>query len=130
MISLIDFYIVFPGHPRYQSSQLIEEDPIRVIVQKYEMILFTIKGEVMGDPGFGASLDELLHQTLVSKETVEEGILTQIKRYIPELNGRRYLLKVEFFQDPTDFREIMIVYFQIADVEVYSIFGDTTQART
>lgn len=125
MLSLVDFYILFPGHPRYKSSTLIEEDPIRVIIQKYEMILFTIKGDVLGDPNFGASLDEILHQTLVAKETVEEIIQSQINRYVPELLGKNYLLRVEFFQDPTDFREVMIIYFQIADYEVYSIFGDS-----
>ena len=45
--SFIDFYIGYPGHPRFRDPELIEDDAIRVIVQKYEMILFTNKGEVL-----------------------------------------------------------------------------------
>ncbi|NBU82867.1 MAG: hypothetical protein EBS55_14605 [Flavobacteriaceae bacterium] len=124
MRNILDFYILFPGHPRYESANLIEDDLIRIIIQKYEMIIFTIKGDVLGDPDFGASLENLLHTTLLSKEAVEDDIKSQINIYIPELQGRKYTLRVEFFQDPNDFRDIMFIRFQIADFEVYSLFGN------
>jgi len=124
MRNILDFYILYPGHPRYESANLIEDDLIRIIIQKYEMIIFTIKGDVLGDPDFGASLENLLHTTLLSKEAVEDDIKSQINIYIPELQGRKYTLRVEFFQDPNDFRDIMFIRFQIADFEVYSLFGN------
>jgi len=124
MRNILDFYILYPGHPRYESGNLIEDDLIRIIIQKYEMIIFTIKGDVLGDPDFGASLEELLHSTVLSNISVEERIKSEIDTYIPELQGTKYNLRVEFFQDRTDFREIMMIYFQIADFEVYSIFGE------
>jgi hypothetical protein len=124
MRNILDFYILFPGHPRYESANLIEDDLIRIIIQKYEMIIFTIKGDVLGDPDFGASLENLLHTTLLSKEAVEDDIKSQINIYIPELQGRKYTLRVEFFQDPNDFRDIMFIRFQIAGFEVYSLFGN------
>ena len=88
------------------------------------MIIFTIKGDVLGDPNFGASLEELLNTTLLSGIAVEESIKSQIDTYIPELEGRKYKLRVEFIEDPTDFRELMVVYFELADYEVLSIFGE------
>lgn len=124
MRNILDFYILYPGHPRYESANLIEDDLIRIIIQKYEMIIFTIKGDVLGDPDFGASLEELLHTTLLSNVAVEERVRSQIDIYIPELQGTKYTLRVEFIQDNTDFREVMIIYFQIADYDVYSIFGE------
>jgi phage baseplate assembly protein W len=124
MRNILDFYILYPGHPRYESANLIEDDLIRIIIQKYEMIIFTIKGDVLGDPNFGASLEELLHTTLLSNVAVEERVRSQIDIYIPELQGTKYNLRVEFIQDNTDFREVMIIYFQIADYDVYSIFGE------
>jgi hypothetical protein len=123
MLNVLDFYILYPGHPRYESSELIEDDLIRIIVQKYEVIIFTIKGDVLGDPNFGASLDFYLHQTLLSKEAIEEDIKSQISTYIPEISGTNYTLRVEFFNDPNDFRDVMFIYFQISDIEVYSLFG-------
>ena len=124
MRNILDFYILYPGHPRYESANLIEDDLIRIVVQKYEMIIFTIKGDVLGDPNFGASLEELLNTTLLSGIAVEESIKSQIDTYIPELEGRKYKLRVEFIEDPTDFRELMVVYFELADYEVLSIFGE------
>jgi hypothetical protein len=124
MRNILDFYILYPGHPRYESANLIEDDLIRIVVQKYEMIIFTIKGDVLGDPDFGASLEELLNTTLLSGIAVEESIKSQIDTYIPELEGRKYKLRVEFIEDPTDFRELMVVYFELADYEVLSIFGE------
>lgn len=124
MRNILDFYILYPGHPRYESANLIEDDLIRIIIQKYEMIIFTIKGDVLGDPNFGASLEELLHQTLVSGEAVRDNIKAQIEIYIPEISDKNYSLRVEFLQDPNDFRDLMFIYFQIADFEVYSIFGE------
>ena len=41
-----DAYIGYVGHPRFTINKIITDDLIRVIVQKYEMILFTNKGEL------------------------------------------------------------------------------------
>ncbi len=49
-----DFYITWPGHDSYNDNEIIQSDPINVIVQKMEMILFTDKGDFVGDPNFGA----------------------------------------------------------------------------
>ena len=116
--NFIDFYIGYPGHPRYQSAEMIEDDLIRVIVQKYEVIIFTNKGEVLGQPDFGANLLELLHETRYDSQTVEENIRAQIQDYIPELNGVQYSLTVEFFADPERYQEYMVVNFTISDLVV------------
>lgn len=118
-----DFYILYPGHPKYEDSRLIEDDLIKTIVQKYEMIIFTNKGEVLGDPNFGASLLELLYQTKVSKSFVENEINDQILRYIPELASVGYELRAEFAEVTNDFIEILIIYFNISDYEVYAEIG-------
>lgn len=116
--NFIDFYIGYPGHPRYQSAEMIEDDLIRVIVQKYEVIVFTNKGEVLGQPDFGGNLIELLHETRYDSQTVEENIRAQIQEYIPELNGVEYSLTVEFFADTERYQEYMVVNFTISDLVV------------
>ncbi len=119
-IDFKDFYIKYKGHPKYVSNELIEDDIINVIVQKYEMVLFTNKGEVLGLPDFGADLMLLLNETRVSASYVEELIVKQISTYIPELDNMNYSLKVVFAQDPDNYQEMMFIYFQIADYEVYA----------
>jgi hypothetical protein len=118
--NFIDFYIGYPGHPGYKSSEIIEDDLVRIIVQKYEMIIFTNKGEVLGDPFFGANLVELLQETRLSAESIESEINGQIQEYITEIEGIDYTLKVEFFEDPDRYQEYMTVNFTIAGYEVYA----------
>ena len=116
-----DFYISYPGHPNFVDLQLIEDDLVRVIVQKYEMILFTNKGEILGEPEFGGDLQELLHETRLSAETIESDLKSQISNYIPELNTIGYTLKVTFYEDPERYQEYMEIYFQVAEYDVYAV---------
>ena len=116
--NFIDFYIKYPGHPNYTSYKFIEDDTVRVILQKYEMILFTNKGELLGDPNFGCDLTALLHETLLSAPAIEGDIRAQIADYIPELEGINYELSVEINQDPDNFQEYLYIFFSISEVEV------------
>ena len=115
-----DFYISYPGHPRFVESELIEDDIIRVIVQKYEMILFTNKGDVLGEPNFGGDLTLLLHETRLSAESIEGDLRAQISDYIPEIDGFNYELSVEFFDDPEKFQEYMVINFTLNEYNVYA----------
>jgi hypothetical protein len=115
-----DFYIGYPGHPRFTDSKLIEDDVVRVIIQKYEMIIFTNKGEVFGDPDFGGDLPFLLHQTKLSAETIKKDLLSQIVDYIPEILDIDFSLNVEIFPHPDKFEEFMVIEFTIAGYEVYA----------
>ena len=119
-INFIDFYIGYPGHPNFRDPELIEDDVIRVIIQKYEMVIFTNKGELFGDPNFGADLPILLHETRLSAEAIEGDIRAQIADYIPEVDNIDYGLSVEFFEDPDRYQEYMVISFTIKDYEVYA----------
>lgn len=123
MFDYTDFFIVSETDPSYEEGKLIEDNIVDVILQKYKMILFTIKGDVLGEPNLGADLELLLHQTKVSAEYVENQIHTQISEYIPELLNMNYTLKVVFAQDIENYYDIMYIYFKIADYEVYAQFG-------
>lgn len=115
-----DLYIKYPGHPSFNDIELIEDDVIRVIIQKYEMIIFTNKGELLGDPNFGADLPSLLYETKLSAQYIEGIIKAQIADYIPEVDGIDFSLKVEFFEDPVKFQEYMVIGFKIKDIDVFA----------
>lgn len=116
-----EFYIGYPGHPRFTINKIIVDDLLRVIIQKYEMLLFTNKGELLGDPDFGCDLEKLLWQTKISASAVKRLIIYQIDSYIPELQGSNYELEVEFFENPENFQDAMSINFTIADFEVNAI---------
>jgi hypothetical protein len=116
-----DFYLGYPGHPRFRDKALIEDEVLRVIVQKWEMILFTNKGELFFDTEFGGDLPVYLHETKLSSDTIEADLRNQIGVYIPEIKGIDYVLKVTFFDHPERFEEMMEVYFQLRDLDVYLV---------
>jgi hypothetical protein len=116
--NFMDFYIGYPGHPRYRTPDIIEDDVVRVIVQKYEVILFTNKGELLGDPNFGADLVKLLHETRLSAEAIEGNIKAQIADYIPEIDGLEYDLSVDFLDDPERYQEVMVINFTLNGYQV------------
>jgi len=118
-----DLYIKYPGDPSYRSGILVEDDVINVIIQKYEIIIFTNKGEVIGDPNLGCDLEFLLYQTKVSENYVKSIINQQISIYIPELLSMNYSLQVIFTQDSYNFQDIMFIYLQLGDHEVYAQIG-------
>lgn len=118
-----DFYVLYRGHPRYRNGEVIESEIIDVIIQKYEVMLFTNRGEVLGAPDFGANLLELLYQTKVSALTVKDRIEEQIQDYIPELFQTNYSLNVVFVQDPENYQDIMFVNLRLADRDVYAQIG-------
>lgn len=117
-----DFYIKYEGHPNYNSTEVIEDEIINVIVQKIEMILFTGKGEMLGDPNFGADLERFLHETKVSADFVEKQITEQIALYIPELEAINYELDVSFAENPTSFSDVMFINVSFKEIEVNVFF--------
>ena len=108
-LNFTDLYILYNGHPNYSSVEMIEDDIVRVIIQKYQMVIFTNQGDVWGMPNFGANLLELLHDTKFSSDDVRKEIEEQIALWIPELSNLDYTLKVNFYDHPERFEEIMVV---------------------
>lgn len=119
--SFTDFYISFNGQQRYNDVFLIEDDIIRIIVQKYEMILNTDKGEVLSDINFGAGLESLLHDTRLSAEHIQNDIERQIIQYIPEIADLDFTLEVGIHEHPTEFMEYMTIKFSLKEYEVYAV---------
>ena len=118
-----DHYLGYLGHPRFIINKIVEDDAIRVVIQKYEMLLFTNKGDLLGDPDFGCDLQRILFQTKVSAQGVKKVILQQIEKYIPELSTTNFTLETTFFQDPENYQDVLQIDFTIADYEVYAVIS-------
>lgn len=111
-----DFNIRGRNHPKYNSRRIIEERPIEILVQKLELILFTNKGDVLGNPDFGANLEYYLWSTKVPISKIRRIIQEQINAYLPELNNYEYDFNINLFQGTI--RDILYVNFRIKDTDV------------
>ena len=85
-------------HPKYKSDRIFEERQIEVIIQKLEVMLFTNKGDVLGDSDFGSNLEYYLWSTNVPVSRMERDIQEQIDEYIPELNNYDYTLSLDLYE--------------------------------
>lgn len=115
-----DFYITWPGHPRYKEGEIIQQDPVYVVIQKIEMCLFTNKGDYIGDVDLGADLEFYLWQTTVSPEFIKGIVQQQFTQYIPELTQFNYTLDVSMMEGTT--QDILIIDITVNDVGVKAIF--------
>lgn len=115
-----DLVIRYDGHPKYISNKIVEDDEVEVIVQKLEMILFTNKGEVLGDPELGVNLEYYLWQTRVSENNIKKIIDEQISTYIPELISIGYTLDIYIYEGTL--RDILNLDFVVKGYNVEFIF--------
>ena len=106
-----DFYIRSRKHPNYDPEQIIESELINVIIQKLEMIIYSNKGDLYGDVGFGSDLEYYLWETTIPQVEIRKKMDTQIYRYIPELYVMGYTLNIEIYDG--EIRDVMYLKFRI-----------------
>jgi hypothetical protein len=116
-----DFYITWAGHPRYKEGEIIVEDAVRLVINKIEMVLFTNKGEFIGDVNFGCDLPLYLWQTNVSVEFIKNVIQEQYDIYIPELRDFNTILDVQLVEG--QLQDILVVNTVINEFRVNAIFS-------
>ena len=123
MFDFKDFYILYDGHPRFDYSTIEEDDIMQMIIQKYEVIIFTNQGEVFGEPNLGANLETLIFKTNVSSDYVQKVINDQIVEFIPEIIGINYEISCLFVKDTYNYQDILYVNFKIGMYDVYAQLG-------
>jgi len=106
-----DFYIRDKKHPNYEPIQVIESELINVIIQKLEMIIYSNKGDLYGDVGFGSDLEYYLWETTIPQIEIQKKMDGQIHKHIPELYKMGYSLSIEIYEGTV--RDIMYLRFVI-----------------
>jgi hypothetical protein len=77
----VDIYLRLPNDPNYNPNYLEVQDEISNYVQRIEMILTTVPGEVLGEPEFGVNLEGYLWNPYITVGTIRNEIMTQIRRF-------------------------------------------------
>jgi hypothetical protein len=108
---MIEIYNRDPGDPFYKSDVVEITDPIEICIGQLKMLLLTIKGEVLGDPSFGLSLEELVFSMDLSQKTLTDEIDRSIRNYVPMFNQLGGYFNVEFYAGTA--RDIVYLNFYI-----------------
>ena len=82
--------------PGYRPNQLETSNEIEVLLTKIRMILFTSKGEVLGFPSLGLSLEEQLFELQANTSTIQAEFNGQLAQYAPESGKYKTEINVKF----------------------------------
>lgn len=89
-----DLYIKSSKDPGFTENRLENQTFVDTVIAKLYMILMTNKGEVIGDPNFGADVPKYLWKTKFPASTLQNELIDQITTYIPEISPRDYKVNV------------------------------------
>lgn len=115
-----DFIIRYPEHPKYVIDRIVEDDEVETIVQKLEMLLFSNKGDVLGDDNMGVNLEYYLWQTKVTTGSLKKVVDEQINTYIPELQVIGYDFELYLYEGTV--RDILNLNFIIKGYNIEFIY--------
>ena len=111
-----DFYIRDKNHPLYKENKIIEDELINVIVQKLELLIYTNRGDLYGEPQYGSDLEYYLWMTSVPSDVIQRKMSNKINKYIPELSEMGYTLTIDIYDGTL--MDIMYLRF---DIKGYNI---------
>lgn len=92
----MEFYVKTLGDAKFNSDKIQQDDDISMLLTQIETILFTKKGSVLGQPGFGSNLEDYVYELRYNDYLLKKEIEEQITRYIPLARKFNVSVNVEF----------------------------------
>lgn len=109
---LREIYNRDPSDPNYKADQLEVTDALEACIGKIKMLLFTRKGEVLGDPRFGLDLEGLIYDFNVSEKALRNEIQKFLITYVPEFYNLGGTYDLKFYMGTN--RDIATLDFKFA----------------
>ena len=97
----MEFYIRDIGDPHYDNTELQSSSEIAMLLTQIETLLFTRKGDVMGDPEFGANLDDYVYSLRYNETMLKNTIEKQLAYYVPLAAKYNTTVDVHFTDEDT-----------------------------
>jgi hypothetical protein len=79
----MELYIKTLGDPNYRDDQMQSDEEILMMLTQIETLVFTNKGEVMGDPEFGLNLEDYVYSFMYNDDMLRGVVNNAIIQYIP-----------------------------------------------
>jgi predicted acetyltransferase len=116
----LDIYFKMPEDPAYNYQETEVEDDLLRFLQCVEMVLTTRRGDVLGEPSFGANLEDYLWSPRSSSEQVAQAVRSQVETYCYEFTGDiGYGIQVSFVEG--EVADTMIVDITVDGTKVLGI---------
>lgn len=119
---LKELYILNQYEVGYQSDKIDETDSLKTVLQKIKMILFTRRGEVLGMPGFGMSLEDLLFEFGFSKNELSQKFTEQLANFVPEASDFDIKFDVNFV--PGTVRDLAYIDIYVNGTKAFGLVAE------
>ena len=92
----MELYIKTIGDPNYDSTEVHTKNEVYQLITQIETILFTNKGEVLGNSDFGCSLNDMLYALNANEFTIKNEIDRQLSIHCPLASKYRVEASISF----------------------------------
>ena len=111
----MEFYVKAIGDPGFNYDVMQVDDELSMLLTQIETVLFTKRGSVLGNPDFGANLEEYVYELRYNDYLIKREINEQLNRYVPL--AKKYNVTVD-----VDFTEELHRHAMFLDIRVDSRF--------
>lgn len=115
----MEIYIKTVEDPNHEPNKLHVEDEIQQLITQIETILFTRKGDVLGMPDFGCSLEDMLFTLGFAEYKIKQEIRSQLNAYCPLAN--KHMVNIEVTFEKGEVRDIGYIDIKINNTYTVSV---------
>lgn len=108
-----DLYLKIDGDPRFQEDKIENQDALEQYLQEIELLLFTRKGDVLGEYTLGCDIEDLIFGLSLSEGPIKAAIWDQITSYCSLHKIFKTDLNVNFYKGTE--RDIAIIDIVVND---------------
>lgn len=95
----MEFYVKNIDEPNYNSNEMQLDTELELLLTQISTMLFTRKGEVLGEPNFGANLEDLVYELRYNDYQLKTVIDNQLNEYIPLASKYKVDVNIEVVDD-------------------------------
>ena len=111
-MALKEIYFRDPTDPKYNSKKLETSSNLESVLNKIRMLLYTNRGEVLGEPDLGMDLEDYLFQFGFDESELRNRFNSQINQYVPE--ARDFKISIDMDVETDSVQNHVYIYINIA----------------
>lgn len=95
----MEFYVKEIGEPNFNPDKLQQDAELSMLMTQIETMLFTRKGDVLGDLNFGASLEDYVYELRYNDFQLKRVINEQLNTYVPLAQKYNVELEIDYAEE-------------------------------
>jgi len=103
----MELYIKTGEDPNFDPTSVDIEDEVQQLITQIETILFTNKQEVLGQPGFGVNLEDLIYSFNFNEYEIKRTINNQLDIFCPLAS--KYAVDVDVDFSRGEYRDVAVI---------------------